>query len=495
MKRIIPFIIVAFLIFSFQDAISQTYKVGHKVITYKDPARGNRSIKTDVYYPATATGDNTAIVSGKFPVIVFGHGFVMATASLYSYMWNSLVPSGYIILFPTTEGGSIVPPPNHGTFALDLSFLNIKMKNEGITASSFFYNHVGPTSAVMGHSMGGKSATMAASNNANFNAYISLAAAKEEGANNNNVIGNFAPFVTIPSLVIAGEKDCCAPPAENQIPIYDTLASTCKTFISIIEGGHCNFASSSGWCELAQSGECGTLSRQAQNNTVLTFIKPFLDYNLKNDVAAETDFLTKLNSSNAIEFKRECNGTVTGSGFNPFALASVYNSTPWTNINFTLHNVDAYNTYLWDFGDYSYSTSKNPSHKYLFKGTYCVKVRINNYWTGEDTTLFINPCIVIASNNSGALSKNMSTSNGNEITELNISPNPANDKIKVQTNFIVENVNDIIVYDAMGRKIAVSEINKLNDNEVELNIMDLSKGIYYLKIANTEVSSSFLIVR
>ena len=60
----------------FSGAFSQ-HQVGHFNTTYQDPSRGNRNIETEVYYPATTAGDNTPMTPGQFPVIVFGHGFVM----------------------------------------------------------------------------------------------------------------------------------------------------------------------------------------------------------------------------------------------------------------------------------------------------------------------------------------------------------------------------------------------------------------------------------
>ena len=57
--------------------MAQGFLVGYRQITFTDPSRSNRSIPTDVYYPATSSGTNAPIASGAFPVLVLGHGFVM----------------------------------------------------------------------------------------------------------------------------------------------------------------------------------------------------------------------------------------------------------------------------------------------------------------------------------------------------------------------------------------------------------------------------------
>ena len=67
------------------------HSVGHYQITFQDPSRNNRDIQTEIYYPATSAGDNTPVASGQFPVIVFGHAFVMAWDA-YQNLWDEFVP-------------------------------------------------------------------------------------------------------------------------------------------------------------------------------------------------------------------------------------------------------------------------------------------------------------------------------------------------------------------------------------------------------------------
>jgi predicted dienelactone hydrolase len=61
--------------------------------TFVDASRSNRNIQTEIYYPAATAGNNTAAASGEYPVIVFGHGFVMAWDA-YANLWDEFVPRG-----------------------------------------------------------------------------------------------------------------------------------------------------------------------------------------------------------------------------------------------------------------------------------------------------------------------------------------------------------------------------------------------------------------
>jgi predicted dienelactone hydrolase len=97
---------------------AQSFAIGHRNVIYIDPSRNNRQIETEIYYPANIAGDNVAIAQGQFPVISFGHGFVMVW-SAYQNIWSSLVPQGYIVMFPRTEGNT---SPSHAEFGRDLVF-------------------------------------------------------------------------------------------------------------------------------------------------------------------------------------------------------------------------------------------------------------------------------------------------------------------------------------------------------------------------------------
>jgi len=295
MKRF--FSILVFL--SFYLCSFAQFPVGHRTITYQDPARSNRNIETEIYYPAITAGDNTDVATGQFPIIVFGHGFVMSVSS-YENIWTALTPLGYIVALPTTEGGA----PSHSDFGMDLAFLINKIKSEGANSSSPFYQKVGATSAVMGHSMGGGSSFLACENNTVPTVMITLAAAVTDPSS-----VTAAAHVTIPSMVISGAEDCVAPPSEHQVPMFDSLAAECKVYISINGGGHCNFANYNFACTFGEE-TCNpggaTLEQAKQQATTMNFVKPYLDYFLNGNVASWNSFVDSLNNSTKITFIKNC---------------------------------------------------------------------------------------------------------------------------------------------------------------------------------------------
>ena len=117
--------------------LAQSYNIGHTNMAFFDDAR-NRSISTEIYYPANEMGENVLLANGGFPVIVFGHGFLMAYEA-YANFWTELVPKGYIMAFPTTE---MSLSPAHEELGADLKFVADEMLNLNNEESTIFYNSI-----------------------------------------------------------------------------------------------------------------------------------------------------------------------------------------------------------------------------------------------------------------------------------------------------------------------------------------------------------------
>ena len=121
------FFIAGLLMISY-NLSSQSFQIGHTSILFVDSSRNNRKIRTEVYYPSDTPGKNAAIsesFAGKFPVICFGHGYQMSWNS-YNYICDSLVPHGFIIVFPKTERELF---PSHMDFAIDIAFVLDELLN------------------------------------------------------------------------------------------------------------------------------------------------------------------------------------------------------------------------------------------------------------------------------------------------------------------------------------------------------------------------------
>jgi len=339
-----PLILFLLLTFCSITSWAQSFQVGHKQQTFVDASRSNRNITTEIYYPSTTAGNNVSIASGQFPVLIFGHGFVMVW-SAYAPEWNTIVPSGYIMVFPTTETSIF---PSHTNFGKDIAYLVGAMKAEGTNSSSTFFGAVANTSAVMGHSMGGGSAFLSVQYDTSITALATLAA-----ANTNPSSVAAATGISIPSIVIAGSNDCVTPPVQHQLPMYNSLSSLCKTFVSITGGSHCQFAKTNTNCYIGE-GTCTpqpTITPAAQQTTTFNLLLPWLNYYLKNDTAAGVLFQNIITAGSGITSQQNCSllttqitEVTTQSAINifpnPFSSATTLQTNiPLKNATLTVYNI------------------------------------------------------------------------------------------------------------------------------------------------------------
>lgn len=228
----------------------------------------------------------------------------------YNVFWNALVPQGYILIFPTTETGF---SPSHSNFGQDIAFLVGAMKAEGRDSSSPFFAAVAPTSAVMGHSMGGGAAFLAVQYDSSITALATVAAAV---TNPSSTLA--AVDINIPALVFAGGNDCVTPPSQHQIPMYDSLASACKSFVSLTGGSHCQFAGTNFNCNFGEA-TCTprpAISASVQRTITFDLLLPWLDFQLKSDAAQGQNFQDYLAAETGVSFEQNCSLIATNIGEN-----------------------------------------------------------------------------------------------------------------------------------------------------------------------------------
>jgi hypothetical protein len=255
---------------------AQPFQIGRTTLNLFDASR-NRTIATEVFYPADSDANNvpvTTTTSEAFPLLSFGHGFVM-TFDAYQNFWEELVPQGYIMAFPKTEGSF---SPSHTNFAKDLAFVIEAMNELNTNSSSLFFSRISPNNAVMGHSMGGGCALLAKQYYTQINHVVTFAAAET----NPSAIGA-ASALEIPSFTIAGINDCVTPPATNQLPIYNALQSSCKNYLGITGASHCQMADFNFFCSVGD-GTCSpspTITRDEQHQIIFSYLNLWLDYYLK----------------------------------------------------------------------------------------------------------------------------------------------------------------------------------------------------------------------
>lgn len=377
MKNILIYVFFTFLCCSQGHA----QQVGHATVTFVDSLRNNRQIVTEVYYPATTAGNNTPVAPGNFPLIAFGHGFVMAW-SAYQNFWDMLVLEGYIVAFPTTESGI---SPNHNEFGKDLKFLISKIQGSGAGAA-FTASSVSSTSAIMGHSMGGGSSFLSAENNTTITTMVTFAA-----ANTNPSSISAAQQVLVPTLLFSGVNDCVTPPAQHQDIMYDSTASAYKTQINILGGGHCFFANSNISCTFGESTctPTPTIVREAQHDVTNDFLKLWLGYFLKNDCQRAQAFQDSLVTSARITYRQSQSiACVTGTELLINENMSTVFPNPFSKQltlevdNEPIEDVSIYNSMQQEVAYYSFKALNNKETIDLNKlenGIYFMKIN-NNHW-------------------------------------------------------------------------------------------------------------------
>ncbi|MFM2231043.1 MAG: hypothetical protein RL607_2301 [Bacteroidota bacterium] len=287
--RILLFLLT---LISTTSVLAQPYAIGTTNLNVVDASRGNRNIPVQIAYPATTAGTNAAFINGTFPVIAFGHGFVM-TYDAYQNITNMLVPQGYIVAYPTTEGSF---SPSHSNFALDLLFVVSALREANLQSNSFFYQHIAPKAGIMGHSMGAGCTLLAASSSTGIQTICTLAAAETTPS-----AITASQNIGIPTLFIAGSNDCITPPSSNQIPMYNAVStSNCKAYVQIDGGSHCQMANSNFNCNFGEltCTPAPTITRSEQHQKIETFIIPWMNAFLK-DSCTDQNIVQQLLTSTA----------------------------------------------------------------------------------------------------------------------------------------------------------------------------------------------------
>lgn len=289
------------LIFNLCFSFSQPWPIGETKLELIDNSRDGRKIKTTIFYPAEESGFNVPAarnVNGKFQVIAFGHGYRMPGRA-YRNLWELIVPGGFIFIIPESETRMF---PSHSELGRDLAFSIEEITSLGRDSSSLFFGITDTSGCIMGHSMGGGSAILGAAHSDVIKSLLVLAPLDTRPSS-----VEAAAMLSIPALIISGSSDCITTPQEHHEPIYDSLRSSRKTFISIIGGSHCQMACKSCICSFAErtcKPKAG-ISREEQHRVMNRYILPWLRFYLKGEEAQGELFNELIREDPAIAYKRQ----------------------------------------------------------------------------------------------------------------------------------------------------------------------------------------------
>ncbi len=142
--------------------------------------------------------------------------------------------------------------------------------------------------------------------------------------------------------------------------------------------------------------------------------------------------------------------------------------TSYTTVVFNNMSTDA-TSYLWDFGDGNTSTDVNPFHIYATGGVYTVTLTATGP-CGTDVSTFVVELVI---NSLDELSAN-----------IEMFPNPANDVLTLNADQVLD--ASIEVFNVAGKLVLTDNIQGTSKT---INVSNLEKGMYMIKITNNEGSS------
>lgn len=189
-----------------------------------------------LFYPADGEGRDAPYDGGgaPYPAIAFGHGFAQ-TPDRYEGTLRHLATWGYFVIAPESYI-YILPAPDHGRFAADLSLALSHLLTAGEGADAWLARQVDQARlGLSGHSMGGGASLLAAATDRRVRAVANLAAAETSPS----AIAAMAQ-VTVPVSLIAGSEDAIVPVAGAGALMY--AAGRPPRLLPVIRGGsHCGF--------------------------------------------------------------------------------------------------------------------------------------------------------------------------------------------------------------------------------------------------------------
>lgn len=147
-----------------------------------DESRGNRTLPTEIWYPARRAGRDVEPLPRRHPLVLIAHGFC-GSRLYYDYLALHLASHGFVVAAPDFTGVTRAAcDAGHVSFSiddlrLDLSFVARELHDAGGPFGKWARHVRGAATALVGNSLGGIAVVQAARMDASFTAIVGLAPA------------------------------------------------------------------------------------------------------------------------------------------------------------------------------------------------------------------------------------------------------------------------------------------------------------------------------
>ena len=160
-----------------------------------------------------------------------------------------------------------------------------------------------------------------------------------------------------------------------------------------------------------------------------------------------------------------------------FDAAAIAGKVPWI-ATFTNRSWEGAGSCSWDFGDGSSSTEANPTHTYGTAGTYTVTLTVTGP-TGSASERKVNLIRAVSSLYAGNVPGIPST-----VVLYQNHPNPFNPRTVVRYQLSVASGVRLVVYDILGREVAVlvNEKKAPGSYEVMFDADRFASGVYFYRL-------------
>ncbi len=276
------------------------FRAGRRRVTVRRP--NGSTFNAQLYYPATAQGDNTPYdgTGAPYPCITFGHGFLQPPERYRSTL-EHLTSWGYLVI--ATES-ALELFPNHQQYSEDMRACLTYLEQQNADPTSSLYEQVATDRmGISGHSMGGGASVLATAADARIKAIATLAAAET----NPSAIQQ-SPNITVPHSLISGSADSITPLQNHGLRMYN--AGFAPKLLPVIQGGwHCGFQDTSVF-----GCDSGSLPRATQLQVTRRLLTAFFELYLRGDLRAwdwvwgsaiTSDPLIVLTAESGIRFQPE----------------------------------------------------------------------------------------------------------------------------------------------------------------------------------------------